>query len=298
MRVFVTGATGWIGSATTAELLRAGHQVVGLARSDAPAESLEHQGAEVLRGDLDDLTSLKHGAVAADGVIHLANKHDWANPAQSDRAERAAVETMLEALVGTGKPLLVANGLSGIAPGRIVHETDPSPALGPDSDRGGSENLVLDHAAHGVRGVAVRFAPSVHGQGDWGFVTFLAAAARRQGVSGYIDDGSAVWSAVHRSDAARLLRLALENAPAGTRVHAVAEEAVPTRAIAEALGRALDLPVTSVPREAAEAHFGVVAHFFGQTLAGSNALTRRLLQWEPTGPTLLEDIASGAYSAG
>src|ERR1700761_3882441 len=244
MHVFVTGASGWIGSATVDELLDAGHEVVGLARSDASAAQLEKKGATALRGDLDDLGSLRRGASEADAVVHLANKHDWANPAESDRAERAAVETILEALAGTGRPLVLANGISGLVQGRPALETDPSPAVGPDSDRGGSENLALGYVDRGVRTIITRFAPSVHGTGDWGFVSFLVAAARKQGVSGYIGDGSAAWSAVPRSDTARVIRLGIEQAPAGTRLHAVAEQAISTRTIAEALGQALGLPVT------------------------------------------------------
>jgi nucleoside-diphosphate-sugar epimerase len=296
MRVFVTGATGWIGSATVDELLEAGHEVVGLARSDASAAQLGKKGATALRGDLDDLGSLRRGASEADAVVHLANKHDWANPAESDRAERAAVETILEALAGTGRPLVLANGISGLVQGRPALETDPSPAEGPDADRGGSENLALGYVDRGVRTVIVRFAPSVHGAGDWGFVNFLVAAARERGVSGYIGDGSAAWSAVHRSDAARLIRLGLEQAPAGTRLHAVAEESIATAAIAEAIGAALDLPVKSVAAEDADDHFGFVASFFEMTMTASSERTRALLGWTPTGPTLVEDIEAGAYS--
>lgn len=296
MRVFVTGATGWIGSATVDELLANGHEVLGLARSDASVATLEQKGAVPVHGDLDDLDSLRFGAARADGVVHLANKHDWADPDESDRAERAAVETMLDVLAGTNRPFTIANGLSGIVEGRAVLETDPSPAYGPGSDRGGSENLALEYASRGVRSMATRFAPSVHGVGDWGFVKFLASAAREHGVSGFIGDGSTVWSAVHRSDTARLIRLGLEHAPAGSRLHAVAEEAIPTRRIAEAIGRALDLPVVSIAPEDTDAHFGIVGFFFGQNLTASSAHTRALLDWTPTGPTLIEDIDSGAYT--
>jgi nucleoside-diphosphate-sugar epimerase len=296
MHVFVTGATGWIGSAAVGQLLEAGHEVTGLARSDASAAALETKGAGVQRGDLDDLDSIRAGAAGADAVVHLANKHDWANPAESDRAERAAVETIAETLAGTGRPFAVANGISGLVKGRPALETDPSPAVGPDSDRGGSENLALDYVSRGVRTVITRFAPSVHGAGDWGFVSFLAAAARKQGVSGYIGDGSAAWSAVHRSDTARLIRLGIEQAPAGTRLHAVAEQAISTRAIAEALGQALGLPVTSVAPEDAAEHFGFVASFLAMTMTASSERTRELLAWTPTGPTLVEDILAGAYS--
>ncbi|MFJ4698897.1 SDR family oxidoreductase [Streptomyces sp. NPDC088768] len=296
MRVFVTGATGWIGSATVDELLRHAYEVVGLARSDSSAASLAAKGAEALRGDLDDLGSLRRGAAGADAVVHLANKHDWADPEGTDRAERLAVEAMLDALAGSTKPFVIANGLSGIVEGRPALESDASPAVGPDADRGGSENLALDAESRGVRSLAVRFAPSVHGRGDWGFVNFLTAAARENGVSGYIGDGTQAWSAVHVSDAARLIRLGLESAPAGTRLHAVAEQAVPTRAIAEAIGAALGLPVVSVDPEDAEKHFGFVSHFFGRTLTADSTATRDLLTWTPSGPTLLEDIAAGAYT--
>jgi nucleoside-diphosphate-sugar epimerase len=296
MRVFVTGATGWIGSATVDELLSSGHEVIGLARSDKSAEELETKGAAALRGDLDDLESLRSGARQADAVVHLANKHDWGDPEANDATERAAVEAMLEVLAGTDKAFSIANGLSDIVEGRSVLETDASPAVGPGSDRGGSENLALDYVSRGVRTIVTRFAPSVHGRGDWGFVNWLVAAARKQGVSGYIGDGTNAWSAVHRTDTARLLRLGIENAPAGTRLHAVAEEFIPTHVIAEAIGTALNITVTSIAPEKAGEHFGVVGHFFGQTMTGSSDLTRSTLGWAPTGPTLVEDIASGAYT--
>ena len=295
MNVFVTGATGWIGSATVDELLRAGHKVSGLARSDASAASLEAKGAAVVRGDLDDLESLRRGAAEAEAVVHLANKHDWANPSESDRAERAAVETLAEALVDTGRPIVIANGLSGLVEGRPVLEADPSPAVGPDSDRGGAENLALDYVGRGVRTIITRFAPTVHGTGDWGFINFLMSAARKHGVSGYIGDGSNAWSAVHRSDAARLIRLGIEKAPAGSRLHAIAERAITTRAIAEAIGRALDIPVVSIAPEDADAHFGLVGSFFKLSMTGSNEHTRELLAWTPAGPTLIDDIMTGAY---
>ncbi|NQX69779.1 SDR family oxidoreductase [Paenibacillus alba] len=295
MNVFVTGATGWIGSATVDELLRAGHKVVGLARSDASAASLEAKGATVLRGDLDDLDSLRRGAAEAEAVVHLANKHNFANPAESDRAERAAVETIAEALVGTNRPFMVATGLSGLCQGRPVLETDPSPDVSPDSHRGGAENLALDYVGRGVRTIIIRFAPTVHGTGDWGFINFVMSAARKQGVSGYIGDGSHAWSAVHRSDAAKLIRLGLEKAPAGSRLHAVAEETISTRTIAEAIGRALDIPVASIAPEDAKAHFGFVGSFFKLSMTGSSERTRELLGWKPADLTLVDDILGGAY---
>jgi nucleoside-diphosphate-sugar epimerase len=297
MHVFVTGATGWIGSAVVDELLDAGHEVTGLARSDDSAAALEKKGAGVRRGDLDDLDSIRAGTADAQAVVHLANKHDWADPDATNKAERGAVEAMLDVLAGTGRAIVVANGISGLVQGRPVTETDPSPAIGPESDRGGSENLTLDHAQRGVRSMVIRFAPSVHGAGDWGFVRFLVAAAEKRGVSGYIGDGSTTWSAAHRTDAARLVRLGLEQAPAGTRLHAVAEEAVPTRDIAEAIGRTLGIPVQSVAPENAAEHFGVVGHFFGMDMSASSARTRELLRWTPSGPTLIEDIRSGAYTS-
>ncbi|OMH31249.1 SDR family oxidoreductase [Tersicoccus sp. Bi-70] len=296
MQVFVTGASGWIGSASVDELLAAGHEVTGLARSDASASSLEKKGVRVLRGDLDDLDALRRGAEAAEGVVHLANKHDWAHPRESDRAERAAVETLLAALDGSDRPFVVASGLAMLAQGRLGTETDPSPAVGPASPRGGTENLALDHVEHGVRSIAARFAPTVHGTGDHGFIALIVAAARRRGVSGYVGEGTNAWAAVHRSDAARLVRLGLEQAPAGTRLHAAAEEAVSTREIAEAIGAMLDVPVVSVAPEDAVDHFGFIGRFFGLDMSASSELTRERFDWTPTGPTLLEDIAAGAYA--
>lgn len=298
MRVFVTGSTGWIGSATVDELLRSGHEVLGLARSDASAAKLTATGTQVLRGDLDAPgSSLWDGSEAADAVVHLANKHDWADPAGTDRAEHAAVETMLAALGGSAKPFVIANSLSGIVEGRPALESDACPAVGADAGRGGSENLALEFVSRSVRSIAVRFAPSVHGRGDGGFVNWLTAAARKTGVSGYIGDDITEWSAVHVTDAARLIRLGLKNVPAGTRMHAIAEQAIPSKAIAEALGEVLGLPVISIAPDDATSHFGVVGHFFGQTMTGSSAHTRELLAWEPTGPTLIEDILVGAYTA-
>ena len=296
MRVFVTGASGWIGSATVDELLGAGHQVVGLARSDDSAAALQAKGVRVLRGDLDDLDALRRGALDADAVAHLANKHDWNNPTESNRAERAAVETLAEALIGSERPFVLAAGVAGLVQGRPGTEVDPSPAVGPDSPRGGSENLGLDYIGRGVRTISARFAPTVHGMRDHGFIAYITAAARRHGVSAYVGDGSAAWSAVHRSDAARLVRLGLEQAPAGSCLHAVAEEGVPTREIAEAIGHVLDVPVTSVAPEDAEEHFGFIGRFFALDMSASSTRTRELLGWNPSGPTLLDDIKAGAYS--
>jgi nucleoside-diphosphate-sugar epimerase len=296
MRVFVTGASGWIGSAVVDELLAAGHDVTGLARSDASAAALQAKGANVRRGDLDDLASIQAGAEAAEAVIHLANKHDWANPEATSAAERAAVQTIGDALAGSGRAFLLASGVAGLAEGRPATEDDPSPFHGPQSPRGGSENLALEFVDRGVRTVSLRFAPTVHGFRDHGFIAIIAAVAREKGVSGYIGDGSHRWAAVHRSDAARMVALGLTEAPAGARLHAVAEVGVPTRDIAEAIGRAFSLPVTSIAPEDAQDHFGFMGMFFGRDLTADAAMTQKLLGWTPTGPSLIEDIDAGAYS--
>jgi nucleoside-diphosphate-sugar epimerase len=296
MRVFITGASGWIGSAVTDELLAHGHQVVGLARSDEAAASLEAKGATAHRGSLDDPDGLAKAAGAADGVIHLAFKHDFTDYAGAGRTEHAAVAGMLDALEGSERPFLLASGLASGVTGRPLTEEDASPFHGADSMRGGSENLALSAADRGVRAVALRFSPTVHGHADHGFVARLAQIAKERGVAGYIGDGASHWAAVHRSDAARMVRLALEKAPAGSRVHAVGESGIPSRDIAAALGGYLGLPTLSVAPEEAEAHFGWIGRFFGMDITASNARTRELLDWTPTGPTLLEDIAAGAYA--
>jgi nucleoside-diphosphate-sugar epimerase len=296
MRVFVTGASGWIGSAVVDELLAAGHEVTGLARSDASAAALQAKGALVRRGDLDDLASIRVGAEAAEAVIHLANKHDWSNPAASSAAERAAVQAIGDALADTGRPFLLASGVAALAQGRPSTENDASPFHGPDSPRGGSENLALEFTGRGVHTVSLRFAPTVHGAGDPQFIARIAAVARDKGVSGYPGDGTNRWAAVHRSDAARLVTLGLAKAPAGARLHAVAEEGVSTRDIAEAIGRALGLPVTSIAPDDVPGHFGWIGTFFGMDLAATSTVTRELLGWAPAGPTLIEDLDAGAYS--
>jgi nucleoside-diphosphate-sugar epimerase len=296
MRVFVTGASGWIGSAVLDELLAAGHKVTGLARSDASAAALDAKGAQVRRGDLDDLESIRAGAEETDAVIHLANKHDWSNLAASNAAERAAVQTIGDALVGTDRPFLLASGFGALTPGRPSTEVDASPFHGPDSPRGGSENLALEFVDRGVRSVSLRFAPTVHGTADHGFIAAIAAVARQKGVSGYPGDGTNRWAAVHRVDAARLVTLALDKAAAGTRLHAVTEEGVPTREIAEAIGRAFDLPVTSITADNVEDHFGWIGTFFAMDISATSTATRQLLDWTPTGPTLIEDLDAGAYS--
>lgn len=295
MRVFVTGASGWIGSAVTDELLAAGHDVVGLARSDASAAALEAKGATAHHGDLDDPDGLAKAAAAADGVVHLAFKHDFTDYAGAGRTEHTAATAMLEVLEGTGTPFLLASGLAGSGTG-LPTEDDPSPYHGADAMRGGSENLALSYADRGVRPVALRFSPTVHGMRDHGFTARLTEIARERGAAGYVGDGSTRWAAVHISDAARLVRLALEKAPAGSRVHAVAEEAIPSRDIAAAIGDSLGLPAVSVAPADVEAHFGWIGMFFGMDVTASNVRTRELLGWTPTGPTLFDDIEAGAYA--
>lgn len=296
MRVFVTGASGWIGSAVTDELLTHGHEVVGLARSDEAAAALEAKGATAHRGNLDDLDSLASPAAAADGVIHLAFKHDFSGFAGAGRSEHAAVQRMLDTLEGSDRPFLLASGLASGAIEGPLTEDDASPHHGAGSMRGGSENLALSYAERGIRPVALRFSPTVHGMGDHGFTATLTKIAKERGAAGYIGDGSTRWAAVHRSDAARMVRLALEKAPAGSRMHAVAEGGLPSREIAAAIGDYLGLPTVSVAREDAEAHFGWIGHFFGMDATASSARTKELLGWTPTGPTLFEDIAAGAYA--
>jgi len=296
MHVFVTGASGWIGSAVIDELLAGGHDVTGLARSEASAATLQAMGASVRRGDLDDIASIRAGAENAEAVIHLANKHDFSNPTVSNAAERAAVQTIGDTLVGSDRPFLLASGVAALTRGRPCNEDDASPFHGPHSPRGGAENLAFEFVDRGVRTVSLRFAPTVHGTGDHGFIAVIAAIARQRGVSGYPSDGVNRWAAVHRSDAARLVALGLDKAPAGTRLHAVAEEGIPSREIAEAIGRAFDLPVTSIDPEDVQDHFGWIGAFFGMEMSATSTATQELLNWTPTGSTLIEDLDAGAYS--
>ena len=254
MRVFVTGATGFIGSAVVRELLGAGHQVLGLARSDASAQVLTAAGAEVHRGSLDDLGSLRAGAAASDGVIHLAYNHDFSQPETAARTDLRAVEALGTTLRGSDRPLVITSGLAGFAPGRVATEQDlPDLAAYP---RAASAQAALAFASQSVRACVVRLAPTVHGEGDPNFVAALIGIARERGVSGYVGDGQDRWPALHRLDAARLFRLALEHAPAGSVLHGVAEEGVPLRAVAAVIGRHLGLPVVSVPSDEAGEHFG------------------------------------------
>lgn len=295
MRIFITGASGWIGSAAAAELITAGHEITGLARSDASAAALVAAGVTPLRGDLRDTRALRAGAEAADGVLHLGFIHDFSDYVGAGRVERAAVMTLGDTLAGSDRPLVVASGVAGARPGHTLVETDASPFDSEESPRGGSENVALAYAERGVRAMAVRFAPTVHGPGDHGFVAELVRIARATGVSGYVGDGANVWPAVHRRDAASLVRRALEQGSAGSRFHAVAEEGVPTREIAEAIGRGLGIPVDSVAAEDATEHFGWLGRFFSGDLRTSSGLTREQLGWTPTHATLIDDLDSGVY---
>lgn len=297
MRIFMTGASGWIGSAVVPELLAAGHEVVGLARSDASAHALAAAGVKPLPGGLDDLESLRSGAEGADGVIHLAFNHDFSDFAGAGRTERAAVETLGGALVGSGRPLVIASGVAGLSVGRTATEEDAAPNIGPGSARGGSEHLALSFAERGVRSVAVRFAPTVHGPGDKGFAAVIARAARERGVAAYLGDGTNRWPAVHRADAAHLVRLAFERAQPGAVVHAVGEEGIATRDIAAAIGRHFGVPTESVGPEVAQEHFGWLAALLGLDIPASSQLTRERFDWAPTHQGLLEDISTGAYGA-
>jgi nucleoside-diphosphate-sugar epimerase len=304
MRVFVTGASGWIGSAVVPELIGAGHQVTGLARSESSAEALTAAGAGVQQGTLDDLDILRTAAAASDGVIHLAFKHDIAFSGgfrDAADADRLAIETFGEVLAGSGRPFVIASGTGGIAPGRVVteqdgHGSDPAAAAsdGPAARQANAE-LTLSFAARGVRSSVLRLPPTVHGDGDNGFMATTVGIARGKGVSGYIGDGTNRWPAVHRLDAAHLFRLALEKAQAGSTLHAVADEGVPIRAIAEVIGRHLDVPVVSISPEDAGGHFAWLAGFLGLDIPASSTLTREVLGWQPTQPGLIDDLGKGHY---
>jgi nucleoside-diphosphate-sugar epimerase len=303
MRIFVTGASGWIGSAVVPELLGAGHEVVGLARSEASAQRLEAAGALVYRGDLDDADDLAKAAADSEGVIHLAFQHEVAfggNFAAAGAADRRAVEAMGAALADSDRPLVLASGMLGLTPGRVATEDDglvPDAAVrgNPAGIRAATALLALSLRGIGVRSSVLRLPPTVHGDGDNGFMATLVGIARERGVAGYVGDGSNRWPAVHRSDAASLFRLAVEAAPAGSVLHAAADEGVAFRDIADAMGRHLGVPAASVaPADAAE-HFAHLGHFVGLDSPASAAVTRELLAWEPTGPTLLEDLEQDHY---
>jgi nucleoside-diphosphate-sugar epimerase len=290
MRIFVTGASGWIGSAVVPELIDAGHQVLGLARSDSSADAVAAAGAEVLRGDLDDLDALRAGAASTDGTIHLAFIHDFTDFHASVGADRQAIETMGAVLEGSGKPLVIAAGTPAV-PGHVATERDEQPRVGFAALRAANAAATVELAGRGVRSAVVGLPRTVHGQGDHGFIAMLVGIARDKGVSGYVGNGSSRWPAVHVLDAAHLFRLAVEQAPPGSTLHAVGDEGVAIRDIAEVIGRHLNVPTASSPVE----DFG----FLGQILAvdqpASAALTRELLGWRPVQPGLIEDLEKGHY---
>jgi nucleoside-diphosphate-sugar epimerase len=298
MRILVTGASGFIGTAVVPELLAAGHQVTGLARSDAAAETITSAGGTVVRGSLDDLDVLRSAAADAEAVIHLAFKHDLLYAGEYEaaaEADRIAIETLGTSLGGDDPAMVIATGFAGLSFGRPTTETDVATRDGHAGPRVAGTEAALALVEHGVRSSIVRLSPTVHGEGDGGFVATYAEIARDQGVVGYVDDGSNQWPAVHRSDAARLFRLAAEKAPTGSVLHAVAEQGVPIRELAETLAERMDLPTRSVPADAAGEHFGWLAGFIAMNMPASSDITRDLLGWTPEGSTLLSDVKAGHY---
>jgi nucleoside-diphosphate-sugar epimerase len=295
MQVFVTGATGWVGSAVVKELMAAGHRVLGLARSDKGANALASMGAVVHRGSLADLDSLRSGARQSDAVIHTAFNHDFSKFAQNCAEDERAIEAIGSVLEGSNRPLLVTSGVALLSPGRTATEADAPPADSPIPRK--SEAATEALVKRGITASSIRLAPSVHGHGDHGFVPILIGIARATGVSAYVGDGLNRWPAVHRLDAARIYRLALERGAKGERFHAVAEEGVPFLEIAEVIGRRLNIPVVSKSPDEAAKHFGWFAMFAGIDAPASSARTRAELGWRPEQPGLIADVDHPAYFA-
>ena len=294
MRVFVTGASGFIGSAIVPELISAGHQVLGLARSDTAAHSLTAAGAEVLRGNLEDVDSLRSGAARADGVIHAAFNHDFSRFEANCEVERRALEAMAAALAGSNRPLIISSGVALLSPGQISTEDQAVPANSP-IPRVVTEVSADALAARGLHVSVIRLAPTVHGDGDHGFVPMLINLAREKGVAAYVGDGNNRWPAVHRLDAARVYRLALEKNAVGGRYHAIAEEGIPFREIATVIGRRLNIPVVSKSGEEAQNHFGWFTHFASMDAPASSRKTRAVLGWVPAQPGLIADLDRPGY---
>lgn len=295
MRIFVTGATGFIGSAIVQELINAGHEVLGLARSEASAESLIAAGAQVHRGDLEDLESLRTGADKSDGVIHTAFIHDFSKFKENCEIDRRAIDALGSALAGSDRPLVITSGTGMLTPGQLGTEEDVSTSSATSIPRVASEEAAVSVAARGVNVSVVRFPPSVHGDGDHGFIPLLISIAREKGVSAYVGDGLNRWAAVHRFDAAHLFRLALEKGSAGARYHGVAEEGIQFHDIAGVIGRYLNVPVVSKKSDEAADHLGWFAHFAALDAPASSKLTQERLRWCPQQIGLIADLERGNY---
>ena len=300
MRVFITGASGWVGSALVPELLAAGHEVVGLARSDTAAGTLTARGVHVHRGSLNDLETLRTGAARSDGVIHLAYRHDLAfsgDPAAAAHSDLQAIEALGAALRGSDRPFIIASGLAGLQAGRIAAENHIASPDRPGGQRAIAAAAVIRLAEQGIRSAVVRLPPTVHGAGDSGFMSRIVEIARTTGISGYVGEGTNRWPAVHRADAAHLFRLALESAPAGSVLHGVAETGVAIRDVAAVIGSRLKVPVRSIPAEDALEHFGWLGGLLSGDYPASSLMTRTLLDWQPTRPGLLNDLEREYFAA-